>query len=58
MHELDGHALASTLTWRDGEAALYHEMNALMVQSWIELAEDHVSGASLDPALVRQASDL
>ena len=31
MHELDGLALGSTLTPRDGEAALHHEMSALMV---------------------------
>ena len=58
IHELDGHALGSTLTSRGGEAALYTEMNALMVQNGIEYAEDDVSGASLDPTLVRQARDL
>ena len=57
IHELDGHALGSTLTWRDGEAALHHEMNALSVQIGIEYEEDDVSEASLDPALVRQARD-
>ena len=58
IHELDNHALGSTLTSRDGEAALYNEMNALMVQNGIEYAEDDVSGLSLDLALVRQARDL
>ena len=58
IHDLDGHALGSTLTSRDGEAALYTEMNALMVQNDIEYAEDDVSGGSPDPALLRQARDL
>ena len=57
IHELDGHALGSTLTSRDGEAALYHEMNAFWCQNGIEYAEDDVSRASVDPALVRQACD-
>ena len=35
IHEPDGHALGYTLTSRDGEAALYHEMNALMGQNGI-----------------------
>ena len=38
IHELDGHVLGATLASRDGEAALYHEMNALMVQNGIEYA--------------------
>ena len=58
IHELDGHALGSTLTSRDGEAASYSEMNGLMVQNGIGYAEDYVSGALPDPALVRQARDL
>ena len=58
IRELNGHALGSALTTRDGEAALYHGMNALLVQNGIEYAEDGVSGSSLDPALVRQARDL
>ena len=58
IHELDSHALGSTLISRDGEAALYHEMSALMVQNGIEYAEDDVSGALLDPTLVREARDL
>ena len=33
-------------------------MNALMVQNGIGYAEDDVSAASLNPALVRQARDL
>ena len=33
-------------------------MNTLMVLNGIEYAEDDVSGASLDPALVRQVRDL
>ena len=33
--ELEGHALGSTLTSRDGEAAVYTEMNALMIQNGI-----------------------
>ena len=58
IHELDGHALGSTLTSNDGEAALHHEMDVFMAQNGIEYAEDDVSGASLNPALVRQARDL
>ena len=33
-------------------------MNVVMVQNVIEYTEDDVSGASLDPALLRQARDL
>ena len=48
MHDSDGHAPGPTSPSRDGETALYHEMNALMFQNGIEYAEDDVSGASLE----------
>ena len=57
IHELVGHALDTTSASRDGEVALHHEMNACMIHG-TEHAEDDVPGASLDPALVRQARDL
>ena len=49
---------SSTLTSRDGEEHLCHEMNVLMFQNGIEYAEDDVSAASFDPESVRQARDL
>ena len=58
IRELDGHAMGLTLASREDGAGLHHEMNASMIQSGSEDAEDDVSGVSLDPALVRKARDL
>lgn len=55
IHDLDGHQVRSNIENRDGELILKNELSALMAQVVVEHATHDVSGASLDPAMVRDA---
>jgi hypothetical protein len=54
IHEFDGHGIHVPGEDRTGEAILLDQISALYVQHGIEAASDDVSGAWLDPALVRE----
>ena len=53
IHEFDGHGIDADPKDRIGEAILKGELDSLYVQHGVEGAVDDVSGADLDPSLVR-----
>ena len=53
IHEFDGHAVGVDGEDRTGENLLKQEIDSLYVQHGVESAIDDVSGAWLDPAMVR-----
>ena len=53
-HDFDRHVLRSDCDDRSGEDMLAEQLSTLYVQHGIEVAGDDVSGAWLDPALVRE----
>ena len=57
IHEADGHNLDGLPEDRGGEELLANGMFALYAQAGVDYAEDDVSGAMLDPALVREGRD-
>ena len=54
IHEFDGHGIKADGEDRDGETILNEQLFALYVQNGVEVASDDVSGAWLDPELVRE----
>ena len=55
VHEFNGHGVDASPEERIGEKLLMSGLNSLYVQCGVESAYDDVSGAALDPALVRAA---
>ena len=53
IHEFNGHGVDDLPEHSSGEAILKRELDSLYVQNGIEGAVDVVSGATLDPGLVR-----
>ena len=53
IHEIDGHGVDALPEDRQGENILINKLCSLYVQHGIEEAIDDVSGACLDPALVK-----
>ena len=53
VHEFDGHGIGVEGDDRTGEDMLLEEINSLYAQHGVEAAVDDVSGAWLDPAMVR-----
>ena len=58
MHEFDGHGIEADPADRTGEIILASNLNSLYVQNGVEYASDDVSGAMLDPKLVRDGRDV
>ena len=54
IHEFDGHGIHVPGDDQSGETILLDQLNALYVQHGIDAGSDDVTGASLDPALVRE----
>jgi hypothetical protein len=57
VHEEDGHSIEGLPEDREGENLLRQGMYALYTQAGVEYAVDDVSGAMLDPKLVRKGRD-
>ena len=57
IHEADGHGMDGSPEDRGGEQILENGMCALYAQAGVEYAVDDVSGAMLDPKLVREGRD-
>ena len=53
IHEFDGHGVNVMGDDRSGEDILADQLSALYAQHGVEMASDDVSGAWLDPTLVR-----
>ena len=58
VHELDGHSIDVEPAERSGERELEKELLSLYIQHGIEEAVDDVSGAILDPALVKAGREV
>ena len=54
IHEFDGHDMNAAGEDRTGESILLEQLSALYVQNGIDAASDDVTGAWLDPSLVRE----
>ena len=58
IHVFDGHGIDAFPEDRIGEELLMSGLNSLYFQCGVESAYDDVSGAALDPALVRAGRDV
>ena len=58
VHELDGHGINAVGEDRAGEELLNKGLSTLYVQNGITHAVDDVSGAALDPEVVRQGREV
>ena len=58
MHEFDGHGVLDAVDDNAGEDLLAGELSTLYVQHGVESAVDDVSGAMLDPKMVRAGRDV
>ena len=58
IHEFDGLSIDAVGDNRDGEKRSMGELDALYIQHGVEHASDDVSGAWLDPVLVREGREV
>ena len=58
VHEFDGHGVEDAPEGREGEIILKGELDSLYIQNGIEGAVDDVSGAALNPDMVRAGRDV
>ena len=57
-HEFDGHGLDATPENREGEILLQDELLSLYIRNAVEESIDDISGAYLDPELVKAGRDV
>ena len=58
IHDFEGHGVDVAGDDRSGEDTMVDQLNELYAQHGIEMVSDDVSGAWLDPVLVREGRDV